>query len=492
MWLLAACSSSAGPPVDAGPGVPIDGSATPPPSSDPGAPGADPLTTTPITDPASSTSPPSRVVVTARLDVPEQQLGFAGTQGLTGGLGHPVVEITTSADSGPGSYRDALSGGQRVVRLSPTLDGETIHLLSPVEVTGNDITLDGNGVDVTVSGHATRFSGTNIVVAGMTYRFNDDLDEDDAVTFREATTTQVAGLFGNRFETASDGLVDVIWNQGNDVYVTMCGNVFAHHDKAVLIDSGDEDREGGRYFVTMCLNSWSDVYQRAPLSRRADVHQFNSIFEQYGDPDGNGGGSKAGGDGDGASRHLLENNIAVPRLVGDSTFDGRVVATARSEWAGPQLDNDSSVRIEGSLLATAGDVTATETPADPDSVPGPPYEYRLVDATPRLAEILRATAGTCEPVESERVSPCAPLVLLAADARLTVVVEGDIDDVESVEFVTGTTRVEASADDDDPTRWSVPVSELGEGPMSVYAEVTTTEGTATASDVAIVALTTAT
>lgn len=459
--------------------------------------GADPTpTTTPATTPtptpaasATTTTLPETTttelpVVDVRLDVSPQFLGFAGTQGLTGGAGHPVVVVTSADDSGPGSYREALAEGQRIVRFDPALAGETIHLQDPVEARGSDLTLDGSGVDVTVSGHATRFSGTNIVVAGMRYVYNDDVDEDDAITFRDASETQVAGLFGNHFERGSDGLVDVIWNGGNDVYITMCGNSFANHDKAVLIDSGDEGREGGRYYVTLCHNTWTDVYQRMPLSRNARVHQFNSLFERYGKPDGDGGGAKAGGDGDASSQHLLEQNIAIPRVTGEQTFDGSVVTQVRAEWAGIQLDSDAAVRAVGTLLGSAGDITASEVTVREADVFAPPYEYPIVAANGELAAVLRATAGICRPVEAERISPCAPLVLVdEADAVLDVLVAGGA--AESVELSAGTSTF--TAEEVEPGRWRVTLADLGEGPIEVRAHVRLPDGRVIPSDVAIIA-----
>jgi pectate lyase len=434
----------------------------------------------PGTAPATQADP-----VSVRLDVESQFLGFAGTQGLTGGLGKPVVLVTTTDDSGPGSYREALTGGDRIVRFDPSLDGETIHLRSPVAATGDDLTLDGSGVDVTVSGHATRFSGTNIVVAGMAFRDNDDVESVDAITFRDADETQIAGVFGNRFEHAADGLVDVIWNGGHDVHLTMCGNSFAHHDKAVLIDSGDDEREGGTYHVSLCHNTWTDVYQRTPLSRRALVHQFNSLFERYGKPDGNGGGSKAGGHGSDGSQHLLEHNIAVPRQAGERTFDGTTVTDPRAEWAGTQHGSDAAVRTIGTLLGSLDGVMASELTERPSEVFSPPYEYPLVEASARLAEVLRATAGVCVPVGAERVSPCAPLVLRDdRSGTLDVVVDGG--EVESVIVVAGASTIDAELVE--PGRWAVTLAAMGDGPTEVRAEVRLADGRSTWSDVAVVAL----
>ncbi|HUF98938.1 MAG TPA: hypothetical protein VMM60_12485 [Ilumatobacter sp.] len=426
---------------------------------------------------------------TAEIVLGQVDGGFAESQGLTGGLGHPVVMVTSSSDSGPGTYREAISTGDRIVRFDPSLDGTTIALDHYVETAASNLTIDGSGMTVTISGRATRFSGTNIVIAGLTFSGNDATDEEDAITFRDAEAVQVFGLFGNTFESAADGLVDVIWNGGNDVYGTICGNVFRHHDKAVLFDSGEDDREGGHYFVTLCDNYWFDVYQRMPLSRWASVHQYNSVFESYGKPDGTGGGSKSGGDGSGVSQHLLEGNIAIPRAVGEVTFDGQTVTAPRAEWAASQLDTDGGVKVVGNLLGTTGDVTATEFEHDVDEVFTPPYEYDLHPATLELADVIRASAGVC--VSSGRVgavNPCAPL-LLTADGTLIIEIapsaETEIAAVSAVQLVVGEQRLPARQLDQ--ARWEIDISAIGQGPTAVWAEVTTSDGRVAATDVVLAA-----
>jgi pectate lyase len=57
-----------------------------------------------------------------------------------GGAGKPVYQVTTLADSGPGSLRDALSQGNRTIRF--VVAGE-IWLRSRLYVSGANITLDG-------------------------------------------------------------------------------------------------------------------------------------------------------------------------------------------------------------------------------------------------------------------------------------------------------------------------------------------------------------
>ena len=438
---------------------------------------------------AATTAPPAAAALPVpRLDVELGVEGFAGSEGLTGGLGGAEFLVTSTADDGPGTYREALSEGDRIVRFDASLDGATIELEHPVETDASNLTVDASGMDVTVSGDATRFTGTNIVVAGMTYSRNDADDETDALTFREPDGTQVFGLFGNTFEYASDGLVDIIWNEGHDVYATVCDNVFRHHDKAMLIDSGNEDREGGLYSVTLCRNHWLDVYQRMPLSRYAHVHTYNSVFERYGKPDGSGGGVKAGGDGDTVSQHRLEGNMAFPRREGEETFDGEEVRSPRAEYAAPQLDSEGEVSVSGSFLATVAGVTAEEHDQDAGAVFDPPYQAHVAPAGEVLAGVIGATAGSClARGRDDAVDPCAPLLLDDEDGRLELTVGPDPDAAAAVrEVVVRAGARRLPAEDLGGGRWSIDISGLGAVPTPVWAVVTTEDGRTATSDLVLV------
>jgi pectate lyase len=345
-----------------------------------------------------------------------RRYGYAEWRGVSGGLGGESYVVTSAGDSGPGTYRDALSRGDRYVTFSPELDGQVIRLAGAVTTGASNITVDASGRDVTVSGFATKFSGTNIVVAGMQFRGMTGSTNEDAVTFRDASSEQVFALYGNTFETATDGLVDVIWNRGHDVYGTICGNRFLRHDKAMLIHSGDSGNEGGRYHVTVCENQWVDVYQRAPFTRDARIHQYNDVFERYGKPDGAGGGSKSGADGE-RSQHLLQNNIALPRAAGEVTWTGDTVTDPRTEYAGPQWGDGGAIRVDGSLLLTNGGITASVLENDPDAVVGPPYGVSVMPADMVTKAAVERHAGTCARNPVRSANPCAPIVH-AAGGRL--------------------------------------------------------------------------
>ena len=421
----------------------------------------------------TTTLPPLPIV---RFDVPDAPVGFAQTQGLTGGFGLATYVVDSADDTGPGSYRDALSRGDRHITFDPALDGRTISLTGDVLVAGSNITLDGSGVDITITGYATKFSGTNIIVAGMSYVDVDALDDEDALTFLDASETQVVGLFGNLFSHASDGLVDFIWNRGNDVYATVCGNRFERHDKAMLIHSGRDSREGGIYHMTMCHNVWSDVYQRAPFSRDAYVHQYNSVFERYGKADGSGGGSKAGF-AEIASQHLLQNNVASPRTVGEETFDGGTVTSPRTEWAGPHNGDNGAVRINDSLLETVEGLAATENEQFPAQVQSPPYDARLAPANPATRDAVTATAGQCVPAGADHIIPCAPLLLLDRGDQVSVTVD---EAVTEVRFELDGVPLDPPTVDRDT--WTVTLLALTDEVGILRAIATTADGRSATSD----------
>lgn len=99
------------------------------------------------------------------LCVPRQQLatpdppeGFGAI--ARGGEGGRVIEVTTLADSGPGSLREALeAAGPRIIRFAV---GGTIELQSKIRVTHGQVTVDGStapGDGITIRGHVLQFVG---------------------------------------------------------------------------------------------------------------------------------------------------------------------------------------------------------------------------------------------------------------------------------------------------------------------------------------------
>jgi len=104
----------------------------------------------------------------------EKPLAFPGAEGFgqfaTGGRGGQTIHVTTLDDSGPGSFRDAVSKPNRTIIFDVS---GTIHLKSNVAVS-SDLTLDGKsapGEGITLYGRSVSFSGEkNVIVRYLRFR----------------------------------------------------------------------------------------------------------------------------------------------------------------------------------------------------------------------------------------------------------------------------------------------------------------------------------
>ncbi|MFI8946569.1 Ig-like domain-containing protein [Streptomyces sp. NPDC053750] len=107
-------------------------------------------------------------------------LAFPGAEGggryATGGRGGSVYEVTTLADSGPGSLRDAVSGSDRTIvfRVSGN-----IELKGGLDITGSNLTIAGQtapGDGICVVGNETKAENVeNIILRHLRFRGTDTL-----------------------------------------------------------------------------------------------------------------------------------------------------------------------------------------------------------------------------------------------------------------------------------------------------------------------------
>ncbi|WP_051426443.1 Ig-like domain-containing protein [Jiangella gansuensis] len=102
---------------------------------------------------------------------------FPGAEGAgkltTGGRGHAVYEVTTLADSGPGSLRDAVSQSNRMIVFRV---GGTIELEGGLDVVGSNLTIAGQtapGDGIAVVNNEFSIKGDNIIVRYLRVRAGD-------------------------------------------------------------------------------------------------------------------------------------------------------------------------------------------------------------------------------------------------------------------------------------------------------------------------------
>jgi pectate lyase len=127
----------------------------------------------------------------------------------SGGRGKAVVEVTNLNDSGPGSFREALSGGDRTVvfRVSGTIKLDSRLELSKPNVTIAGQTAPGDGI--TLRGHQLMVKNTsNIVIRFIRSRPGDEAKiEQDALT---VWNTQKAIIDHCSLSWSTDSVSDVV------------------------------------------------------------------------------------------------------------------------------------------------------------------------------------------------------------------------------------------------------------------------------------------
>ncbi|RKN44927.1 Ig-like domain-containing protein [Streptomyces hoynatensis] len=128
---------------------------------------------------AGGTAARDRAAAGARTEAAGDVPAFPGAQGggihATGGRGGEVYEVTTLADSGPGSLREAVSAGNRTVvfRVSGT-----IELEGGLDITGSHLTIAGQtapGGGICVVGNETEIKADNVILRYLRFRGTDAL-----------------------------------------------------------------------------------------------------------------------------------------------------------------------------------------------------------------------------------------------------------------------------------------------------------------------------
>ncbi|MBO6938122.1 MAG: polysaccharide lyase family 1 protein [Deltaproteobacteria bacterium] len=287
-------------------------------------------------------------------------VGFG--EGTTGGAGGPVVVVTTLADSGSGSLREAATmTGPAWIRFE--VDG-VIELDSDIQV-GSDKTIDGRGADITITGGGLfiQNGAGNVILNNLKLR---DAPND---LIRFYNGGEHMWVHHCDLSNGGDGAFDA--TEGVTGVTVSYTHIF-DHDKAMLVGAGSDDGDGASMRWTGHHNWYDNVVQRLPFIRFGRAHSFNNLIEWI-----SGTAMSARIE---PAEILVEHNVLAPQTnVGHKVI---------SENEGRGL-----ARFVGNLeRPLEGDVIEF-TEHMPDAVFTPPYDYELETATDALSDRLRSEAG---------------------------------------------------------------------------------------------------
>jgi pectate lyase len=310
---------------------------------------------------------------------------FPGAEGFgalaTGGRGGTVYHVTTLADAGPGSFRDAVSQRHRIVVFDV---GGIIKLTANVEVS-SDLTIAGQtapGEGICLYGRGVSLGGQSNIV--LRY-----------VRFREG----IAGDRGKKslgMDHASNIIIDhcsVEWGRWDDLGITV-----QSHDITVqycLMAEGIHPQSFGALIdsvtnVTLSHNLWMSNESRNPKVK-GTIQYINNVVYNWGETGLCGGHSLADHDLDVIGNYFIKGPSSNDR------FAGQFYATDHVYQAGNFADLDADGTLNGQPVAAADFHRADEkTYTMPTFVPAAAMHPRIavtVDSAATAYAKIVASAG---------------------------------------------------------------------------------------------------
>ena len=272
---------------------------------------------------------------------PNPTLAFPGAEGFgalaTGGRGGTVYHVTTLADSGPGSFREAVGQSHRTVVFDV---GGVIKLAGNVEV-ASDLTIAGQsapgegiclyGAGVSLSGH------TNIIIRYVRFRGGIASDR---------------GRKSLGMDHAGNIIIDhcsVEWGRWDDIGLTV-----NTHDVTVqycLMAEGIHPQSFGALIdtvtnVTLSHNLWQSNESRNPKAK-GTIQYINNVVYNWGETGLCGGHSAANHDLDVIGNYFIKGPSSNDR------FAGQFYATDHVYHAGNFADLDADGTLNGQPVVDA-------------------------------------------------------------------------------------------------------------------------------------------
>jgi hypothetical protein len=269
-------------------------------------------------------------------------VGFGA--GATGGAGGTTYHVTTLADSGTGSFRDAVSASGRIVVFDV---GGYVDLASAVSVK-SDITIEGQ----TAPGQGIGFMGREVSFAGST---NDIVSH---VRFRQGSLDPDSGKSSLSLSDASEMVFDhvsVEFGRWDGVDAVGASDI-TFQDSIIADQIGQQfcaHTETGPY--TWYHDVFANCHNRSPLAK-ANTQYIDNVLYDY----------QAGytaGDSSGHFTHDVVDDYFIAGPATTNAADAYYQMSNQSVYnSGNLLDSARNGSLGGSALGLGGGATALGSP----------------------------------------------------------------------------------------------------------------------------------
>jgi pectate lyase len=280
----------------------------------------------------------------------DQPLAFPGAEGFgqfaTGGNGGEVIHVTTLDDSGPGSFRDAVSKPNHIVIFDV---GGVIHLQANVSVS-SDLTIQGQtapGEGITLYGRSVSFSGeSNVIVRYL--RFREGISGD-----KGKCSVNLSGGSGMIFDHCS-----IEWGRWDCLGLTK-GSHDITFQNCIIGEGIDPQRFGSLSDtitnITYSHNLWINNQSRNPKAK-GRIQYINNVVYNWGVYGLVGGHSEAD--------HFLDaiGNYFIAGPNSSGHFTGEYKPTDHVYQRDNYADMDKDGKLNGHLVVAADFGSGDEAP----------------------------------------------------------------------------------------------------------------------------------
>ena len=283
---------------------------------------------------------------------------FPGAEGfgaeVTGGRGGEVYHVTNLDDSGPGSFRDAVSRGPRVVVFDV---GGYIELRSAVSVQ-SDLTIAGQtapGDGIATKNYEVSFSGSHNVIVRY-------------IRLRQGVTPGQDRKSAVNIFNGGDMIFDHVsieWGRWDTVDMNQSSNITIQNS---IIGEGVSPQMFGCLcqsdYVTLSHDLWISNQSRNPKAKGQSVQYISNVVYNWGVTGFVGGHS--------AADHSVDiiNNYFIAGPNSNSSFVGDFASTDLVYQTGNYVDLDQDGQLNGGAVVEtdftdAGATVVSAPSADP-------------------------------------------------------------------------------------------------------------------------------